>query len=131
MTLRELVSQIARDRGWEAREDDGRLGLAVSLERGRTQFVRFAEFADAGQKRVRFSTRIGKIAGLGEARFRAALEVNFRLPHGCLALDGEHMVLTETWSLDAAAAGASSEAVEFLARQADSYERLIFGTDTH
>ncbi len=131
MTLRELVTRIARDQGWEARQDDGRPGLAVPLARGRTQFVWITEFTDAGREMVRFTTRIGKVAGLGESRFRAALEVNLRIPHGCLAVDGEHMVLTETRRLDAAAPGDSGEAVQFLARQADAYERLIFGTDTH
>jgi hypothetical protein len=39
------------------------------------------------------------------------------------------MVLTETRRPDDAAG--TAEAVGFLARQADAYERLIFGTDTH
>jgi hypothetical protein len=130
MMLRERVAQIARDQGWKAREEDGKLGLEVPLARGRTQVVWVAEFTDAGLKGLRFITRIGKIAGLGETRFRAALEVNLRLPHGCLAVDGDSMVLTETRRLDAAS-GDSVEAIGFLARQADAYERLIFGTDTH
>jgi hypothetical protein len=129
MKLRDLVAQMARDQGWKARDEDGNPGLEVPLNGGRTQFVRVSEFTEAGIRGIRFTTRIGKVAGLGESRFKAALEVNMRLPHGCLAVDGDHMVLTEARRADAAAG--SAEAVGFLARQADAYERLIFGSDTH
>lgn len=131
MDLRELVGRIARDRGWGVREDDGALQLEVPLDRGRSQRVSVSGFQDGGGDRVRFTTRIGSVAGLGEGRFRGALEINMRIPHGCLAVDGEYMVLTETCPLDAATPGISGEAVVFLAQQADAYERFIFGTDTH
>ena len=131
MDLRELVARIARDQGWKTRGAGGPSGLEVPLARGRSQFVEVAEFEDAGRKMVRFTTRIGKVVGLGEGRLRAALEVNLRLPHGCLAVDGADMVLTETCRLDATASRASGEMLEFLARQADAYERFIFGSDTH
>lgn len=129
MNLRDLVARLSRERGWAVREEDGKPGLEVALPGGRTQVVWVSEVRDSGAPGFRFTTRIGKISGLGESRFRAALEVNMRLPEGCLAVDGDCMVLTGTRREEAAAG--SAETVGFLARQADAYERLIFGTDTH
>jgi hypothetical protein len=80
---------------------------------------------------VRFTTRIGNVLKLDGGRLRAALEVNFRLPYGCLAADGDQLVLTETRPLRTTTAESSGEAVEFIARQADAYEKFIFGTDVH
>jgi hypothetical protein len=131
MTLRELVDAVARTEGWKAVEDGGRWSLSVALGQGRSQTVALAEFKDNEEPMVRFTTRIGKAAGLGEARTRAALELNLRLPHGCLALDGDHLVMTATRPLRTTTPATSGDAIRFIARQADSYEKLIFGTDQH
>ncbi len=130
MTLRELVDAIARQRGWETGQERGQATLSVP-QGPRSQVVSVTEFGDGGEPMVRYTTRIGKAAALEGARMRAALEVNYRLPHGCLAIDGDQLVLTATRPLAATTPETSGEAIGFIARQADAYEKFIFGTDVH
>jgi hypothetical protein len=131
MTLRELVAAIARERGWKSGEEAGRLSLVVPQGSGRHQVVAVSEFQNGGETLVRYTTRVGNLGTLKEARLRAALELNFRLAHGCLASDGESLVLTETRPLATTTPATSGDAVEFIARQADTYEKHIMGTDVH
>lgn len=131
MTLRELVEGIARHRGWKSNEERGGASLSVPQGRERSQVVMVSEFQDDGVTMVRFTTRIGKVGTLEGPRLRAALELNLRLPHGCLAVDGDHLVMTETRPLRTTTPETSGDAIHFIARQADTYEKLIFGTDVH
>jgi hypothetical protein len=60
---------------------------------------------------VRFTTRIGRADRLEPSRLRAALEVNHRMPVGCLAIEGDFLVLTETRPLRTTTPETSGEAV--------------------
>jgi hypothetical protein len=80
---------------------------------------------------LRFTTQIGPVDRLESTRLRSALELNFRLPHGCLAVDGAHLVMTNTRPLKTTTPETSGAVIEFIARQADQYEKLIFQTDVH
>jgi hypothetical protein len=131
MTLRQLVDAIARREGGTVEPDGTGWTLSIPQDHNRRQGVTLTEFADDGEPMVRFTTRIGKAGELAAPRFKAALEVNLRLPHGCLALDGDQLVLTATRSLRDSTAETAGDAVRFLARQADAYERLIFKSDVH
>lgn len=131
MTLRELVDSIARERGWTQGGDKDQAVLSVPQGNGRQQTVNLSEFSDSGEPMVRMTTRIGPVDALHGPRLRSALELNLRLPHGCLAVDGEHLVMTLTRPLRSTTAKSSGDAIQFIARQADSYEKSIFGMDVH
>ena len=131
MTLRELVEGMVKDHSWGMKEQAGGFDLLLPQEGGRSQVVNVSEFADDSSGMVRYTSQIGSVEGIGTNRFRAALELNAQLPHGCLAVDNGHMVITETRPLKTTTPQSSGEAVRFIARQADRYEKLIFGTDTH
>lgn len=131
MTLKELIDSVFRLKTWKIISEHGSPGFDVPQAGGRKQFVSVVEFKDDGQPMVRFTTEIGPADRLEPTRLRSALELNLRLPHGCLAIDGGHLVMTTTRFLQIATAETTASAVEFIARQADQYEKLIYKTDVH
>lgn len=131
MTLRTLVDGIVLAQGWKAAEDRGCFSLSVPQDRDRHQSVTLVEFKDDNEPMVRYTTQIGKADALVPPRLRSALELNSSLPHGCLAVADGHLVLTLTRPLRTTTAETSGDAIRFIARQADMYEKLIFGTDIH
>jgi hypothetical protein len=131
MTLRELIDGVTRLKGWEILSQEEGRGFNVPQAAGRHQFVALSEFKDEAHPMVRFTTRIGPIDRLESTRLRSALEVNLRLPHGCLAADGVHLVMTGTRPLGTTTPQTTADAIQFIAHQADQYEKLIFKTDVH
>ncbi len=131
MTLRELVEAICKKEKWEKGGEEGRAVLTVPQAGGRSQRVAVTEFKDEGAAHARFTSVVGPVSKLDAARLRNALELNFRLPHGSLAIDGDHLVLTETRPLGTTTPATSAAAIKFIAKQADTYEKFIFGTDEH
>lgn len=131
MTLRELVDSITRERGWTAGADRERPSFSVPQGNGRQQAVLLSEFSDSGEPMVRMITKIGPVDALHGNRLKSALELNLRLPHGCLAIDGQDLVMTLTRPLRSTTAKSSGDAIAFIARQADTYEKSIFGMDVH
>lgn len=131
MTLKELLQDVSKLKGWKT--DPSREGPGFDVPQGskRWQFVAADEFKDGAQAMVRFTTRIGAAEKLEAGRLRSALELNYRLPHGCLAVEGGHLVMTDTRPLAGLTTDAASTVVEFIARHADQYEKLIFQTDVH
>src|SRR6185503_19908225 len=96
MTLNELVDSVSKLRGWKtiSAQDDG-VTLTIPKAGNRKQDVAVTEFKDEGQAMIRFITRIGKTERLEPERMRAARELNLRMLHGCLAVDGAQLVMTE------------------------------------
>ena len=131
MTLNELVSSVSTLKGWKTVTEGGAAGLAVPQRDGRMQTVALTQFNAEGAAMVRFVTRIGPADRLDAARLRSALQLNLRLPYGCLAVDGDVLVMTETRPLRTTTPETAGDALAFLARQADQYEELIFRTDSH
>jgi hypothetical protein len=131
MTLNELVESISKLKGWKTVGGQSGVVLAVPQKGNRLQLVSLTEFSDGGQPMVRFTTSIGKADRLETPRLRSALELNLRLAHGCLAVDGADLVMTETRPLKTTTAETTGKAIEFIAHQADQYEKLIFQTDVH
>ena len=127
MTLKELVEGISKLKNWGSDPTS----FDVPQAGGRRQRVSVGEFKDDAQPMVRFTTLIGPADRLEATRLRSALELNFRLPHGCLAVEGGNLVMTDTRVLQTATIQTAATVVEFLARQADQYEKLIFKTDVH
>ena len=131
MTLRELIDGVAKLKGWEVISEEGSRGFNVPQAGNRHQFVALNEFRDDAHPMVRFITRIGPADRLEPARLRSALELNLRLPHGCLATDGVHLVMTGTRPLMTTTPQTTADVIQFIAHQADQYEKLIFKTDVH
>jgi len=131
MTLNEFIESVSKLKGWKSFTGVGGLGFEVPQAAGRKQFVAVSEFRDESQPMVRFSTQIGPADRLDSKRLRSALELNAHLPHGCLAVDAGHLVMTNTRPLKTTTPETSGKVIEFIARQADQYEKLIFQTDVH
>ena len=131
MTLNELVESVSKLRGWKTTHDQDGLALSIPQADNRKQAVAITEFKDEGQAMLRLTTQIGKADRLEPERMRAALQLNLRMPHGCLAVDGTQLVMTETRPLKTSTPETTGDALEFLARQADQYEKLIYKTDVH
>jgi hypothetical protein len=131
MTLRELTSAIVKERGWASRPEGARVILTILLPDGRFQDVAASEFKDGDDPAVRFTSVIGKADILDAHRLKSALELNSRLATGCLAIEAGELVMTDTRPLRTTTPKSSGHAAEYLAAQADKYERLIYGTDSH
>ena len=131
MTLNELAAAISELKGWATVTEKGHTALCVPQSGNRHQSVRLTPFTNADHPMVRFTTEIGLADRLEIGRLRSALELNYRLPFGCLAIEGDQLVLTETRPLKTTTPQTSGDAIDFLARQADQYEKLIFKTDVH
>ncbi|MGQ9589508.1 MAG: hypothetical protein ACUVYA_04345 [Planctomycetota bacterium] len=101
------------------------------LPGGRKQLVFAEDFEHGSERMVRFYTCVGDESALTEIRLRAALSLNFKLPHGAFALHGGHLVIAETFLLREADQDEVEAAVRYLAETADRYERLVYGTDAH
>jgi hypothetical protein len=129
VTIRELVDGVAGRTGWP--RDASGAGLSVPVGQDRQQTIFFQEFKDGHDAVARLWTRIGSISALNEKRLAASLQVNFRLPYGCLAIDRDTLVLTDTHKLEGWTAPEAAATAEYLARQADLYEKFIYGTDAH
>jgi len=131
MTLNELVEAVSKQKGWKTVGDQEEVSVAIPQTRNRKQIVAVSEFKDEGQAMLRFTTRIGKTDRLDAARLRSAMKINLRMPHGCLAVDGTQLVMTETRPLRTSTPETTGDVLEFMARQADQYEELIYKTDVH
>lgn len=131
MTLHELVESVCTLRGWKSSRAAGALTLTIPQAGTRKQQVAVSEFKDENEAMVRFTTSIGDADRLDPAQLRSALKLNFRMPHGCLAVDGTRLVMTDARPLKTSTPETTGDALEFLARQADQYEQLIYKTDVH
>ncbi len=131
MTLKDLLSKIAAAEGWKLEAAREGWNLVVPTVKDRTQIVAAVDFKDGKSDMVRYTSVVGDRKALDGPRLTAALELNARLPHGCLALDGKNLVITATRPLATTTAETSAAVVRYVAAQSDKYERLIYGADRH
>ncbi len=130
-SLKTLVAAICKKQGW-AHIDHARASeLTVPLSGGRSQVVELREFSHDRERLVRYTTRIGPRAACAPSRFEKALELNFSLPYGQMALEEDYLVMTETRPLKTTTPETSSFLITFIARQADLYEKVLFKQDVH
>jgi hypothetical protein len=132
MTLEDLVAKICKTETWKS-SSAGTAGFEIEIPqpKGRKQKVFAAPFKDGADSMVRFTSMIGDVAKVDDRRARMALEINAKMPHGCLAIEGGHLVVTATRPLKTTTPESSAAAVKYLAKQADTYERLIYSNDDH
>lgn len=131
MTLKDLVRQMCEKESWKSNPTTEGWSMDVPQEKGRHQAVVATAFKDGSEEMVRYTSVVGEASALDGTRTRAALELNAKMPHGCLAVEGGSLVLTATRPLKTTTPETSAQAVRYLAHQADKYERLIYGTDSH
>ena len=131
MTLRDLVEKMCAAERWKNSVTTGGWELTVPMAKDRHQAVQAAAFKDGASDMVRYTSIVGNRSALDGKRSTSALEINARMPHGCLALDGENLVITATRPLNTTTAETSAQAIRYVAEMADRYERLIYGTDAH
>ncbi len=130
-SLKSLVDAICASEKW-AHTDHARCSeITIPLTGGRTQVVEVREFDHEGEKLLRYTTRIGPRSACSSARYEKALELNFTLPYGQMAIEGDYLVMTETRPLKTTTPETSSSLIRFIARQADMYEKVLFKQDLH
>lgn len=131
MTLEELVTQMCKAETWTSSPAGAGWGIEIPQPKGRSQKVFAAPFKDEAEHMVRYTSMIGDAGKVDDRRARMALELNAKMPHGCLAIEGGHLVVTATRPLKTTTPESSAVAVRYLAKQADTYERLIYSNDDH
>ena len=129
--MKSLVESVCRSGGWAHVAHDRTAAITVALRAGRTQVVELVAFEHSDERLVRLTTRVGPKSGLSVSRYEKALLLNFSMPYGQMALDGEHLVITETRPLETTTPEALSVLVQFIARQADLYEKVLFKQDAN
>jgi hypothetical protein len=131
MTLDDLVARMCTAEHWTSERAGAGWGIELPQPKGRKQKVYAAAFRDGSDPMVRYTSMIGDSEKIDDTRARMALELNAKMPHGCLAIEGGHLVVTATRPLNTTTPESSAAAVRYLAKQADTYERLIYSADTH
>lgn len=131
MTLAALIAALGEKVQLDSRydEENEEWLLDVHLEGGRNQEVRLFTFEESGVEMLRFLTTIGDANDFSEGTIHTAMEVNASLLHGALALFQGRVVLTACAPLHRADSGETADAIRYLARMADTYEKLLFGLD--
>jgi len=128
---REAFSKICRHvcqtQGWELLPT----GLVVRWGDGRHQLVSIEFFEFEREQLLRLSSLIGPVASLDAVRFERILHTNAELAHGALAIRNDELCMVDTLPLAAAEEPILTATVEYLARTADEYERLLYREDIH
>ena len=104
-------------------------GVFVRFGDGRGQLVRLEFFEHELEELVRFSSVIGAIDSLSRERLVTALRANSGFAHGGLAIIDDDLCVVDTLIIAGAEARAVAAVIEYLARSADEYERIVFGVD--
>ena len=105
--------------------------VEIKLESGRSQRVQLQFFEYEGRAMVRFRTVIGSTERIRPTRLHFALEMNYQLPHGRLAVKNDELVMVDTLILEDADPGEIEAILNYLAVTADHYEATMFGPDIH
>ena len=131
MTIHELAELIRRDRDWEFDDAGNSVSFSVVTESHRRHCVRLTEFRHENLAFVRFTSVIGPAAVLDERRSLSALGLNAHLAFGAVGVSRDDLVLTESLPLGMIQPAAAVLVISYLAQQADRYENVMFGEDTH
>jgi hypothetical protein len=123
--LDSLIQKICTANGWHY--DHGRAQLP--LDGGRTQDIEFQTFTADGEEFVRLFSVIGPSAALDERRLMAVLRLNASMRLGAFAIVGDNLAVVDTFLVREADHYEVRHSLEYLAKTADRYEQVVFGTD--
>lgn len=126
-TFGSLCRRICEQQGWELKPD----GVQVRFADGRHQVVSLEFFEHEEEELVRIFTTIGRTDSLTAERLSLALSINARLAHGALAVKNDALIMTDTLMLKDAGSAEIEASLAYLAKTADYYEKMLFGTDEH
>ena len=121
----ETCEALCEKRGWSLAAHQ----IDVPTKGSRKQVVYFNFFNYETREMVKLHTVIGSTARIRPERLIFALELNFGLPHGCLAVRNDTLVMVETLILAEVDPLELESAVSYLARTGDHYEATLFGSD--
>lgn len=122
-----VTTAVCERRSWKW---DGQQ-IEVHLDGGRRQAVHLDYFSHQGHELVRLHSLIGPTKRIKPERLVHALEMNFSMPHGSMAVKDGMLVLVQTLMLAEADDDEVDQSVTFLAETADHYERSMFGPDAY
>jgi len=123
----QVFAGVCQEHGWISSSGQ----VDVKLEGGRHQVVHLDYFVHESTEMVRFHTTIGSITRIRADRLATALNINFGLPHGSLAVKDDMLVMVDTLILSDADPGEVQATLSYLAETADYYERTMFGPDAY
>ena len=129
LSLKDLIEIICKKESWPCEPAGDGWVVEIPQPEKRKQRVFATTFVDGTNAMVRFTSRIGDAGKIDGGRALAALELNFKMPHGSMATDRGLLVLTDTRPLRTTTPESSTQVIRYIAKQADTYERMIFGSD--
>ena len=130
-TIDDLVARMCKLEHWASSQTGPGWAIEIPQPKGRSQTVYASIVMDGSDALVRYISMIGDSDQIDDRRAKMALELNSKMPHGCLAIHNGQLVVTETRPLHTTTPESSGTAVKYIALQADTYERLIYGSDKH
>lgn len=119
------VEAICNTNGWSRTGSQ----VQVPIEGGRTQTVGVEQVREGDDEFIRLASVIGPSATLDLRRTTAALRLNANLRVGAFAIMGEQFAIVDTVSLADADQATLEHSMAFLAKTADRYEQVVYGTD--
>lgn len=126
--MSDLFESVCKTKSWEIREDGG---VRLQLPDGRGQTV-FSEVVEVDDEQVlRVWTVIGEAMILDRNRLTGALGLNWRLVYGAMAIKDEYLVMVDTFLLREADEDELIHSIEYMAAEADRYERLLYRAEEH
>ena len=125
MAIPEVFQKVCDRSGWSLEGNE----VQIAVDGGRQQTIRVETFDHEGGEMARAYTVVGSAEVLTPTRLESALRLNFGVPHGALAMHEGHLVMTDTFLVKDADHDEVKASILFIARAADRYEKLIYGTD--
>jgi hypothetical protein len=122
-----VYRSVCESKGWKFSDKQ----VDVEIGADRHQAVHLDFFEHDGRELVRFHSTIGSTERIRSDRLSFALEVNYGLPHGSLAVKEGMLVMVDTLILNDADPAEIEATVGYLADTADYYERTMFGPDAY
>lgn len=121
------TTRICTRREWKW---DGKQ-IELSLPNARRQAVNLDYFSFRDQELVRLYSTIGSTRRILADKLVFALELNWRMPHGGVAVHDGMLLLVDTLMLEGAVESEIEASVAYLAETADQYEQSMFGPDAY
>jgi hypothetical protein len=129
--LKALAAAAAKlGQGVTVQEKGGTLNVLVELGGGRTQLIAITSREDSGASVGRVTTKIGPASNLTGQRPLALLRMNASLRSGAFAVDGDSLVLIDTFLPAHTTAQELLNILLYAAKTADQQEKNL-GKDDH